>query len=127
LRFRYDDEPFEGRIEITTNPDRLPKAGTLTLDNPLLLVSLVNTDANVRVSKALATKLARLAAQMQIGNDGTVPPDQLEYMAEAQSGLLLTMLVGQGVLLEDGDGYRSSLQFADGALTLNGNPLPFGL
>jgi uncharacterized protein YdgA (DUF945 family) len=127
LRFRYDDEPFEGRIEITTNPDRLPKAGTLTLDNPLLLVSLVNTDANVRVSKALATKLARLAAQMQIGNDGTVPPDQLEYMAEAQSGLLLTMLVGQGVLLEDGDGYRSSLQFTDGTLTLNGNPLPFGL
>jgi hypothetical protein len=127
LRFRYDDEPFEGRIAITTNPDRLPPAGTLTFDNPLLLVSLVNTDANVRVSKALATKLATLAAQLQIGNDGTVPPDQLEYMAEAQSGLMLTMLVGQGVLLEDGDGYRSSLQFADGALTLNGKPLPFGL
>ena len=99
----------------------------MTFDNPLLLVSLVNADANVRVSKALAAKLAKLAAQMQIGNDGTVPPDQLEYMAEAQSGLMLTMLVGQGVLLDDGDGYRSSLQFADGALTLNGKPLPFGL
>jgi uncharacterized protein YdgA (DUF945 family) len=127
LRFLYDDEPFDGRIEITTNPDRLPAAGTLTFDNPLLLVSLVNADASVRVSKALATTLATLAARMQIGNDGTLPPDQLEYMAEAQSGLILTMLVGQGVLLEDGDGYRSSLQFADGTLTLNGNPLPFGL
>ncbi len=127
LRFRVDDEPFEGRIEVTTNPQRLPPAGTLTLDNPLLLVSLVNTDANLRVSKALATKLATLAAQLQIGNDGTVPPDQLEYMAEAQAGLMITMLAGQGVLVEDGDGYRTSLQFRDGSLTLNGNVLPFGL
>jgi hypothetical protein len=127
LRFRVDSEPFEGRIEVTTNPQRLPPAGTLTLDNPLLLVGLVNTDADLRVSKALATQLATLAAQLQLGNDGTVPPDQLEYMAEAQSGLMLTMLVGQGVLVEDGDGYRSSLQFRDGSLTLNGNPLPFGL
>jgi len=39
----------------------------------------------------------------------------------------LTMLVGQGVLTEEGDGYRTSLQFRDGTVTLNGNPLPFGL
>jgi uncharacterized protein YdgA (DUF945 family) len=37
------------------------------------------------------------------------------------------MLVGQGVLVEDGDVYRSSLDYTDGALTLNGSPLPFGL
>jgi uncharacterized protein YdgA (DUF945 family) len=48
-------------------------------------------------------------------------------MAEAQSGLMLAMLVGQGVLVEDGDGYRTSLDYTDGALTLNGSPLPFGL
>jgi uncharacterized protein YdgA (DUF945 family) len=48
-------------------------------------------------------------------------------MAEAQSGLILAMLVGQGVLVEDGDSYRSALKLTNGALTLNGNPLPFGL
>lgn len=127
LRFRYDGEPFEGRIEIATNSQRLPPAGTLTLDNPLLLLGLVTTDAELQVSKALAAKLSVLAARMQLGNDPSVPPDQLEYMAEAQSGLVLTMLVGQGVLIEDGDGYRSSLALNDGTLTLNGNPLPFGL
>ena len=127
LRFRYDDEPFEGRIEITTNTARLPPAGTLTLDNPLLMLGLVNADADLRVSKPLAATLAMLAARQQLGSDDSIPPDQLDYMAEAQSGLMLTMLVGQGVLVEDGDGYRSSLQFRDGTLTLNGNPLPFGL
>lgn len=127
LRFRYDDEPFEGRVEITTNTARLPPAGTLALDNPLMLLGLVNADAEVRVSKALAGELSTLAARLQLGSDGSIPSDQLEYMAEAQSGLMLTMLVGQGVLLEDGDGYRSSVQFRDGAVTLNGNVLPFGL
>jgi uncharacterized protein YdgA (DUF945 family) len=127
LRFRYDDEPFEGRIELTTNTQRLPPAGTLDLDNPLQILGLVNADAEVRLSKLLAADLATLSARLQLGADDSVPPDQLEYMAEAQSGLILTMLVGQGVLIEDGEGYRSSVEFRDGTITLNGNPLPFGL
>ena len=99
----------------------------LSLDNPLMMLGLVNTKADVRLSKTLAGQLATLGARMQLGGDPTIPPDQLDYMAEAQSGLMLTMLVGQGVLIEDGDGYRASLDYTDGALTLNGNPLPFGL
>ncbi len=59
------------------------------------------------LSKTLAGQLATLGARMQLGSDPTIPPDQLDYMAEAQSGLMLTMLVGQGVLIEDGEGYRS--------------------
>jgi uncharacterized protein YdgA (DUF945 family) len=64
---------------------------------------------------------------MQLAGDGTVPADELEYLAEAQAGLTLTLLVGQGVLVEDGEAYRSALDFTNGTLTLNGNPLPFGL
>lgn len=126
LRFRYNDEPFEGRVEITTNTARLPPAGTLSVDNWLLLLSLMNVDADLRVSKTLATNLATLAARLQLAGDLSIPPDQLDYMAEAQSGLMLTLLTGQGVLVEDGDDYRTSLDYTDGALTLNGNPL-FGL
>ena len=111
LRFRYDDEPFEGRIEITTNTARLPPAGTLSVDNWLLLLSLMNVDADVRVSKTLATNLATLAARLQLAGDLSIPPDQLDYMAEAQSGLMLTILIGQGVLVEDGDDYRTSLEY----------------
>lgn len=127
IRFRYADEPFDGRIEITTNPSGLPQAGTVSLDNPLLLLGLVNIAADLRLSKALAAELATLSARLQLGADGSIPSDQLDYMAEAQSGLMLTMLVGQGVLAEDGDDYRCSFQFRDGEMTLNGNALPFGL
>jgi uncharacterized protein YdgA (DUF945 family) len=127
IRFRYDDEPFEGRIEVTANPTRLPPAGTLSLDEPLLMLSVVNVKAELRLSKTLAGQLATLGARMQLGSDATIPPDQLDYMAEAQSGLMLTMLVGQGILIEDGDGYRTSFDYTDGSMTLNGSPLPFGL
>jgi uncharacterized protein YdgA (DUF945 family) len=127
IRFRYDDEPFDGRVEITTNTPQLPAAGTLSFDNPLFILGLLNVDANLQVSKALAAELATLSAKMQLGSDPSIPLDQLDYMAEAQSGLMLTMLIGQGVLVEDGDGYRTSVQLTNGAVTLNGNPLPFGL
>ena len=127
IRFRYDGEPFDGRIEVTTRPDQLPPAGTLTLDNPLMMLGLVNAKADLRLSKTLAGQLATLGARMQLGSDPTIPPDQLEYMVEAQSGLMLTMLVGQGVLIEDGEGYRTAVDYTDGSFTLNGSPLPFGL
>ena len=127
IRFRYDGEPFDGRVEVTTNPARLPPAGTLSLDDPLLFMSLVNTKAELSMSKTLAGQLATLAARMQLAQaDPTMSPEQLDYMAEGQSGLIMTMLVGQGVLIEDGDRYRTSIDFTDGSVTLNGNPLPFG-
>jgi uncharacterized protein YdgA (DUF945 family) len=127
IRFRYDEQPFDGRVEISTNTARLPPAGTLSLDNPLLILGLVNVKADLRVSKVLAGELATLGARLQLGADPAVPPEQLDYMAEAQSGLMIAMLTGQGVLLEDGDGYRTALDYTDGTLTLNGNPLPFGM
>lgn len=127
LRFRYDGEPFDGSAEVTTNTARLPAAGTLYLDNPLLLAGFVDAKADLRLSKALAAELAALAARAQLGADPTIPLDQLEYMAEAQSGLMIAMLVGQGVLLEQGDEYSSSIEYTDGVAKLNGNVLPFGL
>ena len=127
IRFRYDDEPFQGRVEVTTNAARLPPAGALSLDNPLLFVSLVNAKAELNMSKTLAGHLATLAARLQIAQtDPTIPPEQLDFMAEGQSGLMVAMLVGQGVLLEEGDSYRTSFEFTDGSMTLNGSPLPFG-
>jgi uncharacterized protein YdgA (DUF945 family) len=91
------------------------------------LIGLIDTTAEVRLSKALAQNLATILARLQLASDGSVPADELEYLAEAQAGLTLTLLVGQGVLVEDGDAYRSVIDFSNGALTLNGNAMPFGL
>jgi uncharacterized protein YdgA (DUF945 family) len=121
LRFRFDNEPFEGRITVSTNPANLRPAGALNLDNPLLVLGLIDADGELRLSKPLALEFATLAAAQQLGVD--VPLDERRYMAEAQSGLILTMLIGQGVLVEDGNDYRSAFKLTNGSVTVNGNPL----
>jgi uncharacterized protein YdgA (DUF945 family) len=127
IGFELDAEPFEGRIAVAANTAKLPSAGALDLDNPLAVLGWLDTDAEVKLSKALAQRLTTLFAQMQLAGDASIPPEQLQYLAEAQSGLLLTMLIGQGVLVDEGDGYASALRLTNGSLTLNGNALPFGL
>lgn len=127
IRFELDGEPFEGRLQVSTDPARLPPAGTIDVENPLFLIGLIDTTAEITLSKALAQNLATIVARLQLASDGSVPADELEYLAEAQAGLTLTLLVGQGVLVEDGDAYRSAIDFSNGALTLNGNAMPFGL
>jgi uncharacterized protein YdgA (DUF945 family) len=124
LRFAFDGEPFEGRVELVTDPAKLPPGGVTDLD-PSVILRVVNGNADVKLSKALARRLVALAAEMQFRGDPRMPPEQMKYMAEAQAGLMLVQLVNQSFLVEDGDVYRAALKYTDGAMTLNGNPLPF--
>ena len=126
VHFAFDGEPFEGRLELTADPKKLPQGGLADLD-AFALLAIVNGNADVKLSKGLARQLAALAAEMQFGGDPRVPPEQLKYLAEAQAGLMLVQLVNQGFLVEDAEVYRASLRYADGALTLNDKPLPFRL
>jgi uncharacterized protein YdgA (DUF945 family) len=125
FRFAFDGEPFEGRAEVTVDPAKLPPGGIVDLD-PSVIAGLVGSNADIKLSKALARRLVALAAEMQFRGDARMPPEQLKYMAEAQAGLMLVQLVSQGFLVEDGEVYRAALRYADGALTLNDKPLPFG-
>jgi uncharacterized protein YdgA (DUF945 family) len=127
IHFRFDDEPFDARVELTTNTARLPAAGALNLDNPLLVLGVVNAVAELRTPKTLAQRLATLATKMQLGGDGSLPPDELDYLAQAQSALVLSLLIAENVLIEDGDAYRSTLELTDGNIVINGNPAPFAL
>jgi uncharacterized protein YdgA (DUF945 family) len=127
IRFRVDDEPFDGRVSVSTDAAALPPAGALDLRDPLLWLAVLSGTAELDVSKKLAQRLAVLVTQMQYSGSSSLPPEQLAYMAEAQAGLILITLVGQGVLVEEGAAYRTDLRFADGALTVNGQSLPLGL
>jgi uncharacterized protein YdgA (DUF945 family) len=125
IRFAFDGEPFEGRVEVTVDPAKLPPGGITDLD-PSVIAGLVSSNADIKLSKALARRLVALFAEMQFRGDSRMPPEQLKYMAEAQAGLMLVQLVNQGFLLEDSEVYRAALRYVDGALTLNDKPLPFG-
>ena len=125
IRFALDGEPFEGRAELTTDPAKLPPGGVTDLDASII-TRLVNGNADIKLSKGLARRLVAFAAEMQLRGDPRMPPEQLKYMAEAQAGLMLVQFVSLGVLVEDGEVYRAAVRYDDGALTLNGKPMPFG-
>jgi uncharacterized protein YdgA (DUF945 family) len=126
IRFAFDGEPFEGRAEFTTDPAKLPPGGVTDLDATAIM-GVVNSNADVKLSKTLARRLVALVAEMLVRGDPRMPPEQLKYMAEAQTGLMLVQLVNEGLLVEDGEVYRAALRYVDGALTLNDKLLPFGL
>ena len=126
LRFRLDGEPFTARLEIAANPAALPATVSVDPDNWLALLPALRTTATVDVSKKLARDIAVLAAEMRSADDG-MPPDQRRLLADMQAGLMLVTLVSQGMLVDAGDTYHAELRLTDGALTLNGGPLPFDL
>jgi hypothetical protein len=124
-RFTYDGEKITARLEIVTNAAALPAAGAIDFEDPAALLALFGCSAEIELSKKLAQELARLAMQMQFGNDPTLSPEQQRLFAEAQSGLILVTLVAQGFLDDAGDAYRAELRVVNGAITLNGSALPF--
>jgi uncharacterized protein YdgA (DUF945 family) len=125
IRFTLNDELFDARIQLNTKTGALPPAGALDLRDPALWFLLLDGTATANVSKNLARNLAVQAMTLQFAANQELPPDQAQYMAEAQAGLILITLVQQGILNENGDNYSTELGFTDGALSVNGSP--FGL
>ncbi len=101
VRFTYDGEPITARLEIVTNAAALPAAGALDFEDPAALLALFDCAAEIELSKKLAQQLAGLAMQTQFARDPTLSPEQRRLFAEAQSGLVLVTLVGQG-FIDDG-------------------------
>jgi uncharacterized protein YdgA (DUF945 family) len=126
LRFRVEGEPLMARLEIAANPAALAATNTTDPDNWLALLPALHSTATVDVSKKLAHDIAVRAAEMRYADDG-MPPEQRRLLADMQAGLMLVTLVSQGMLVDAGDTYRADLSVADGAVTLNGEPLPFDL
>ena len=51
---------------------------------------------------------------------------ELEDMAKAQAPMMLAAMVAQGYIRDEGANYSVSASFDNGALTVNGNPIPLG-
>ena len=84
VRFNVGADSFDGRVELATNTARLPTSGRIDFENPLLLIGLVKSTAELRVSKPLAQRLVALASVSQFSG-GASTPEEAQFMAEAQA------------------------------------------
>ncbi len=127
LKFTLDDQRFEAKIAIDTKADNLPQRQAFTLDNPLIFINLFALDLDLVVDRELAVQAAipQLKQQLAAGiPEGTeVSEAELHKMAASQAPLMLTTMTAQGFLKEEGDNYRVSAKYDNGAVTINGNPL----
>jgi uncharacterized protein YdgA (DUF945 family) len=127
LRFTVNGEPFDGRFMLNVRPGAMPPAGALDLRDVGLWADVLQLTAEATVSKVLARSVAVQLTAAQLAAGGAVPPSQIEAMAEAQVGLILLTLIGQGLVTDDGETYTLRVDLTDGALSVNGVPLPFGV
>lgn len=123
--FSMDLGTFAARADIRIDGSALPPGAPADIRDIAVLLNTLSIDADVTVAKPLAVHLAALAMRPQLqasGLQGGQPysGDELDAAAEAQAGLMLVALIGQGHVVEEGDSYRSSVSFANGELTING-------
>lgn len=130
VRFSYNNQPFDADMTIRAKPANLPPKNAFTLDNPLIFMNLFAVDANLTVDSAMAIEMAipQVKQQLLAGvPEGTeVDEAQLDDMARAQAPMMMGALVGQGILRQEGSNYVMNAQYDNGALLVNGNPMPLG-
>ncbi|HEY5666124.1 MAG TPA: DUF945 family protein [Gammaproteobacteria bacterium] len=126
-RFSMSQGDFEGRAMIAIDSSVLPTGSFTELVNPLSALQAVSAELEMSVSKTLAAHLAGMAMGQQLAalaGPGAEPmaPEQAAAMAEAQ----FTVLVAQGLLVDDGERYSTSIEYAGGTAMANGQPIPLG-
>jgi uncharacterized protein YdgA (DUF945 family) len=126
VRFTLNDESLNAAASLrTVNGEQ----ASLDIGNPFALLGLFEASASVDASKPLFERLAAEASAAQMGmiDPEQVPPGQdLESMAQAQADLTIALLVGQGYLIDDGENYSTEIEYANGEVRVNGEPLPLG-
>ncbi|HZF31326.1 MAG TPA: DUF945 family protein [Gammaproteobacteria bacterium] len=119
VRVLADGELFEARLELT--PNERAAAGAASFAE---WAGALDGGAQIDISRRLAERIAQQALRMQLANDPSIPAEQLDATVQAQSGAVLLMLAGQGILEANGTGYRAKVDLANGQLLLNGRPMP---
>jgi uncharacterized protein YdgA (DUF945 family) len=131
LTVRVDGRPLRASAHVAVNSGAMPPAAAFDLTDPMLLLRLVSIEAEASVDKSLVEEIATEISRTQIlaaqAAGRPVDDDEVNAMAAAQANLILIVLMSQGMIQEDGDNYRAAVSIANGAVTVNGTTLPFGL
>jgi len=132
VQFSMPEGSLSATMSLSINPSALPTGQVADLMNPLFAMLAVNAVLDLSVSKTLMEALGPLLIGPQLAaqtgpNGEPIPPEQIAAMADAQLGLMLTGLTAQGLIADDGETYSTSIEFAGGAATANGQPIPLGV
>lgn len=124
ISFTRDGEAFDANLRLDVREDATPLNPGMLGAGPGAWMSLVDGSLDATVAKPLARRLARAAARAQLAAQPGQGDGNHADLAESQASLMLVMLTGQGFIEETEDAYSTRVRLTDGALTVNGQPLP---
>ncbi len=135
LSFTLPEGDFEGDMEFTLSAIPGVPAEQL-IQNPMMLISAMLVNANVKADAALVEKLVHakmetaLIQQMEIERQsgGAIEYSQadIQKMANESTKSTLEGVVQQGMLKLDAGKYTSNVVFANSKLLVNGVEIPLG-
>lgn len=110
---------------------------TLLSLNPLALLNMLTVNLHVQIDKPLAKKLAiqhatdsvesQLETEREAGVEGKHTAEQKQELIDDEANMLLQALVNQGVIVEAGERYQTTIGYDKGDTLINGNPSPIPL
>lgn len=105
--------------------------------NPLAFLNMLTVNLHVQMDKPLAKILAiqhatdsvesQLETERQAGVEGQHSAEQKQELIDDEANMLVQALVNQGVIVEAGNRYQTTIGFDKGDTLINGTPSPLPL
>jgi uncharacterized protein YdgA (DUF945 family) len=131
FQLNWGGEPFSATLAINVDGANLPPRSNFTA---LMLATqgVLNADASIELTEPLAYAIAARGIEFQLRRGNAqesvfMTDDEIETVAQSQAAIALAGLAAQGLLTRTSGGFRTTAEFAQGRLTINGTPIPFGL
>jgi uncharacterized protein YdgA (DUF945 family) len=131
IQLNWSGEPFSAKLSINVDGASLPPRSNFTA---LMLATqgVLNADASIELTEPLAYAIASRGIEFQLRRANAqdsvfMADDEIAAVAQSQAVIALAALAAQGMLTRTSGGYTTTAQFNQGRLTINGNPIPFGL
>jgi uncharacterized protein YdgA (DUF945 family) len=134
IEFSMSEGDASGSVTVTFNSAAMATGQLTDLEDPAVAMAAINGDIDLTASKALAHRIAAMVLAAQTAALGPLPgpdgeplsPAEINAMMEAQAPIVFLGLAAQGMLVDSGDTYTTSIRLENGQLTANGQPMPIG-
>jgi uncharacterized protein YdgA (DUF945 family) len=125
VQFSMDGGRLQTSLMVSLDPTALPTGQVMDLMDRAVLMDALDAKLELTASKTLVNDIVMLSLREQMGPQlADMPEDQAEAMLSQQAAQSIQLIVGQGLLADNGDTYSTTVTFADGTATVNGTPFP---
>lgn len=125
IRFTMDGNSLDAVLTVTIDPSAMPTGSTMDFMNSSVAMSAIGANLEMTASKALVQELVSFGIEQQMAMQlQSMTVSEAEAMVQQTRDQMIALVVGQGMVIDEGDTYSTTVVFQNGAATVNGTPIP---